>query len=1424
MESTELYHIGGHKVMFPFKPYPSQFDMMNKIISGLDKRLNCLLESPTGSGKTLSLLCSSLAWQKTEAAKIEILNNENKKNICEFCWNPSLYHQTYHVQPQQKKTKLANKKTDNPKKQCKSSVVTKQCESEESDDDFRDFSEMVKANRTVQPSSKSSRGNVKIGYEDTAVSETGVTGGCGDCCDGCNEDNPELSFTDCEQCYCRCNGNTDSTSKKLRVPTIFFGTRTHKQIKQIVDELKETQYKDAKMCILSSRENLCINEEVRSKPSINEACKEFVEYQKCSYKHGAMKFSTHSAIKSFGLEDTWDIEDLVKVCRSKMMRACPYFLTRSLMKDSNVVFCPYNYLLDPTIRQVMDIKLKGNIVILDEGHNVEDSCRESISYTITVTLLTILIKELNALVKDERIGHKFQYLLDLVHILYSFIHNRSADLQNTDFNQASKIWSGFEAVAELVNMKLGPKDICYLSNCLKELRDMQEKNKQKSVKMPRLSSAGFQMFGQLLVTLTYFYMNEMKNVEDFRLVLLRSVTFGPKKGSRSKNRTGNYDPREELTLHLWCLNPGVTFSDFSVTRSVIITSGTLSPMVSFQSELELPFSIRMEARHVIPPSQVLVRAIGCGPSGRSLVATYKHTETFTFQDDLGDIVHDVCQRTPNGVLCFLSSYTLLDKLSKRWQAVGLWEKIWQHKRIVTEPRTGKKEDFTKAWKEFKSYAEGEFTKCEESDEEVSQTGALFLAVCRGKLSEGIDFADNSARAVITVGIPYPNVKDIQVSLKKEYNELHKRTKNLLPGNEWLEIQAFRALNQALGRCIRHKNDWGALLLVDSRFLQGNRYHKGLSKWVRDMLKSQPNYHIAMESLSTFVKDKKKIDNLSQEKFSNSIENCHSETNDLQIKPIKASTPIVKHRSGIYSENEADRNILTPEGTENLSKPITQDIADLSSVLAPGSPSCKIDANFVETLSQPTESSVIDKSETKNKLDNVSDRKAPSDCNLNTDSDSQMIAKENSHLKQTQEVLKEDCPLKQPPVEAKDSCQLESSTLAAYNAVICKDHLNAPLIPQEVKVDNSETNKGNTKGDREITSDHFENSSVNGSPILFDEINDYADDAELLSMVESEAERSITKEFNWSDELSESLSQSSCDMDATLKGSDKKGNSTLVSSKNCSNDSSGEMFNDDPDLMTFIENNTKIDSFSSVNSSSPASTSVYKQGNSKITGLNTSTISNNKLQRCPLFKAASNHPNVTTTKTDLKNDLQEGGRLLSVDRDPFAELLPFESQELKLKRSVVRKRRTSGNHMKHNKKSRGVNFDAGDETEEFVILCKNCHRNLFSVHSNIEKRIRMPAFLQDVFTDKRHVFLYLAANTSDQLDSVSTVVSQTSNGAVLNSCWLPHYGCCVEYLQCVCDNEVKHRIIGVRVLLGSTDIPAGQLWLLDEAVTINSAHD
>ena len=64
-----MYQVGGVPVEFPYKPYGTQLAFMGRVIATLDRarrqgRSHALLESPTGTGKSLSLLCSALAWQR----------------------------------------------------------------------------------------------------------------------------------------------------------------------------------------------------------------------------------------------------------------------------------------------------------------------------------------------------------------------------------------------------------------------------------------------------------------------------------------------------------------------------------------------------------------------------------------------------------------------------------------------------------------------------------------------------------------------------------------------------------------------------------------------------------------------------------------------------------------------------------------------------------------------------------------------------------------------------------------------------------------------------------------------------------------------------------------------------------------------------------------------------------------------------------------------------------------------------------------------------------------------------------------------------------------------------------------------------------------------------------------------------------------
>jgi regulator of telomere elongation helicase 1 len=54
---------------FPFEPYPAQRTFMHLMVQALRDDSNALLESPTGTGKTMCLLCTALAWRKFKAGE-----------------------------------------------------------------------------------------------------------------------------------------------------------------------------------------------------------------------------------------------------------------------------------------------------------------------------------------------------------------------------------------------------------------------------------------------------------------------------------------------------------------------------------------------------------------------------------------------------------------------------------------------------------------------------------------------------------------------------------------------------------------------------------------------------------------------------------------------------------------------------------------------------------------------------------------------------------------------------------------------------------------------------------------------------------------------------------------------------------------------------------------------------------------------------------------------------------------------------------------------------------------------------------------------------------------------------------------------------------------------------------------------------------
>ncbi|XP_043286504.1 Fanconi anemia group J protein homolog [Venturia canescens] len=618
-----------------------------------------------------------------------------------------------------------------------------------------------------------------------------------------------------------------------KVPTIYYGSRTHKQIEQVVKELRKTSYATKKMTILSSREHTCIQESDRDKTSL---CNDLLDPKKkfgCPYytENNKQTLGTNYALHAHGIESPWDIEDLVEAGREA--KACPYFAARSLMAEADIVFCPYNYIIDPVIRENMQIDLKGSIVILDEAHNIENICRDCGSAILSTEELEKIIKECETIIQIATIN-KDTNQIGYVSVISQFVQNLLRFVNTTQLKPQIKsdslhsdMWTGndFIQVLEITKSITSHQINNFTSAALQAtLAHNTAKELMRTGKPIPLTLHHDVLRSVEKMSMAFKMVSDPQYRNDYRVVI-RQVPQGYK---------------IEKSVEFMCMNPGVIFTPISyLTRTSVLASGTLAPTSSYQGELGVKFAFTIQADHVTPPEQVFIKCISKGPAGKSLRATYQNVNTWDFQDDLGALLLITCEAMPHGILMFFSSYTTMGTLVNRWKKNGTWNKLARIKTIFQETRGSA--DLSTMMENYR-----EVIRTTSNGPVGTVTGALLLAVFRGKVAEGIDFSDNEARCVLTVGIPYSVRNDPATDMKFQYNDQN-RQKGLLSGNEWYTIQAFRALNQALGRAIRHQNDWGAIILIDERFCEPRNVNL-LPTWVRTMWMKQSEVNTDLRQL------------------------------------------------------------------------------------------------------------------------------------------------------------------------------------------------------------------------------------------------------------------------------------------------------------------------------------------------------------------------------------------------------------------------------------------------------------------------------------------------------------------------------------------------------------------------------------------------
>ncbi|KAL1099864.1 hypothetical protein V6Z11_D05G189700 [Gossypium hirsutum] len=768
-----VHHIAGIPVEFPYKPYGTQLSFMYRVISTLDRaqkdgHCHALIESPTGTGKSLSLLCSTLAWQK-------------------------------------------NYKINNIKGILSQSIPDPEA--------------------VTDP----------LGHGGGFIPETQPS----------TSSIPSSSISEPPQ-----NAANSKNKKKMLAPTIYYASRTHSQISQVIREYRKTSYR-VPMAILASRKHYCTNPHV-SKENIDEECKLLLSQEEgCSEFKNMHKVKCHPSVQKGGCHEAHDIEDIVKI--GQVVKGCAYYAARSMADDAQLIFCPYSYIINLVIRGAMDVDIKGAIIVLDEAHNLEDIAREGGSVDLEEDALHKLQMELHQLKMIK--ADVYQPLSEMIMNLISWIEQTKSKLEATNESKHYfSSWTGDKAVRQLQEANISQQFFPVLLECAtKAIRAASDTESD----VLHLSGMSVITLEGLFSSLTYFFSRDGSHIFDYQLALQRYFK------KDEKNASGSWT----CSLGLWCLNPSVVFRDVSdLSLSVILTSGTLSPMNSFSSELGVQFGNCLEAPHVIDiKSQVWSAVISHGPDNYQLDASYKTADQYAFQDSLGKSLEEIFKIVPGGCLVFFPSYKLMKKLCDRWHNTGQWSQLKARKPLFVEPRGGNQEEFETVLKGYynsvsrvkkpvlrkKRRIKRTDDNVVESAEVTSPRGAAFLAVFRGKVSEGIDFSDDNARVVIAVGIPFPNINDKQIELKKKYNNTYRSSKNLLSGNEWYCQQAFRALNQALGRCIRHRYDYGAIILLDWRFQdEKNRAH--ISKWLRPSIRMYGSFEKSLDELRSFFREVKDL--------------------------------------------------------------------------------------------------------------------------------------------------------------------------------------------------------------------------------------------------------------------------------------------------------------------------------------------------------------------------------------------------------------------------------------------------------------------------------------------------------------------------------------------------------------------------------------
>ncbi|KAG7663761.1 CHL1 [[Candida] subhashii] len=717
----------------PYTPYDIQIQLMDAIYDTIENGYKIgIFESPTGTGKTLSIICSSMTWLREYKRNNTFQETSNGKTGTqeesdegeeeeEPEWVKTAYRESI-VNRSKSKLKEYEQYLDKLENDFTSNVRREEKLKEKS---FKRFK--------VDKSSDSQEEFLPDDYYSDSELNT-------------IEDQNEKLSKEINKLMKRAESANDVNFLNECPIKIFYTSRTHSQLNQFSDQLRLTKFKASfdeleertKYLPLGSRKQLCINDKVRAlriDQSMNDACidlqktKEGCEFLPKNYMNSGLT----KEFADLSLAQIRDIEDLNYLGTS--MKVCPYYSVRRGIELTEIISLPYQMLFQDSTRDILNLDIKDSIIIIDEAHNILDVITSLYSVKISIDQLTKVTKSLklyrSKFLKKLNSGNRINLskLVKICELLTKFIESceKSNSIKSGEEVQIEDIFKN--STGDLLNAR-NLDQYLHKSKIAYKIESYLEKTENET----RSSS------NPLLFVIVKF---------------LKSIANPSKEGKYFWDKSNG-----TTTLNYMLLDPSAAFKEIiDQAKCVLLCGGTMEPMSDYVDYLFPLVPVdkvkKFSCGHVIPKNNLEVFPVS-QMNGTELEFSFEKRQDVKLISALGSLIVEACKRIPYGVVVFFPSYKYLNQALEIWEKSGIMRSIRSIKSVFQEPSDSSKVE--QVLSQYSQIINNE------------KKGAILFSVVGGKMSEGINFSDNLARAVLMVGLPYPNAYSGEMIAKRKFIE------------------------------------------------------------------------------------------------------------------------------------------------------------------------------------------------------------------------------------------------------------------------------------------------------------------------------------------------------------------------------------------------------------------------------------------------------------------------------------------------------------------------------------------------------------------------------------------------------------------------------------------------------------------------------